>query len=93
MRLVTNVAKALWAYSSGTLVVPGLAYKLFIIRARRDEDVARTMWNRDSDRDRNRERCPRGGGRSGNAHLTQRLAAHLFQSIYQNVNAALNQIH
>lgn len=48
-------------YSAGTLVVPGLAYKLFIIRARRDEDVARTMWSRDSDRDRNRERCPRGG--------------------------------
>lgn len=37
-------------YSAGTLVVPGLAYKLFIIRARRDEDVARTMWNRDRDR-------------------------------------------
>lgn len=57
---MTNVASALWAYSAGTLVVPGLAYKLFIIRAWRDEDEARTMWNRDRDSDRNRERCPRG---------------------------------
>jgi len=34
-----------------------------------------------------------GDGDGGNAHLTQRQATHLFQSIYQNVNAALNQIH
>lgn len=54
---MTNVASALWAYSAGTLVVPRLAYKLFIIRARRDEDEARTTWNRD----RNRERYRRGG--------------------------------
>lgn len=40
---VTNVASALWAFRPALLlVVPGLAYKLFIIRAQRsvsDEDV------------------------------------------------------
>jgi len=43
----------------------------------------------EQDKERRREERKTGG----NAHLTQRLATHLFQSIYQNVNAALNQIH
>lgn len=36
-------------FSAGTLAVPGLAYKLFIIRAQRSVAMvssARTMWNR-----------------------------------------------